>query len=157
VNVVFNVVPSVLTIEMMATEMPAAIRPYSMAVAAVSSCQKVSSDFMSIRIRRNLLIADCGNTLKSAVLLCHDHKRPADVSPFGRAGAVPSSFPRGRSVPALRPATRWGCQANRSSVEALFSSGEISQSSVSMVMDDVATVPDHQKHAIEDRHGRYGL
>jgi hypothetical protein len=48
VNVVFNVVPSVLTTVIIAMEMPAAIRPYSMAVAAVSSCQKVLSDFMSI-------------------------------------------------------------------------------------------------------------
>ena len=33
VNLVFSVEPIVLTIAMMATEMPAAIRPYSIAVA----------------------------------------------------------------------------------------------------------------------------
>ena len=36
-NVVFRLVPIVLTAAMMATEMPAAIRPYSMAVAPLSS------------------------------------------------------------------------------------------------------------------------
>ena len=36
-NVLFSFVPMPLTTEMIAMEMPAAIRPYSMAVAAVSS------------------------------------------------------------------------------------------------------------------------
>src|SRR6201996_1392042 len=39
-NVVFNLVPRPLTTAMIATEMPAAIRPYSMAVAPDSSFKK---------------------------------------------------------------------------------------------------------------------
>jgi hypothetical protein len=39
-NVEFNCVPRVITAVMIATEMPAAIRPYSMAVAADSSSTK---------------------------------------------------------------------------------------------------------------------
>jgi len=40
VNVVVRLVPRVLTAAMIATEMPAAIRPYSMAVAPLSSFRK---------------------------------------------------------------------------------------------------------------------
>jgi hypothetical protein len=39
-NVVFNLVPRPFTTAMIATEMPAAIRPYSMAVAPDSSFTK---------------------------------------------------------------------------------------------------------------------
>jgi hypothetical protein len=39
-NVVFSFVPRPFTTAMIAIEMPAAIRPYSMAVAADSSCKK---------------------------------------------------------------------------------------------------------------------
>jgi uncharacterized membrane protein (DUF4010 family) len=41
VNLVFSLAPSPFTIAMMASEMPAAIKPYSIAVAAVSSCQNL--------------------------------------------------------------------------------------------------------------------
>lgn len=44
-NVVFRLVPIVLTAAMMATEMPAAIRPYSMAVAPLSSFRKRRTSF----------------------------------------------------------------------------------------------------------------
>jgi hypothetical protein len=40
VNLVFSLVPSPLTAAMMASEMPAAISPYSMAVAPLSSRRK---------------------------------------------------------------------------------------------------------------------
>jgi hypothetical protein len=39
VNLVFSLVPSPFTVAMMASAMPAAIRPYSIAVAAFSSAQ----------------------------------------------------------------------------------------------------------------------
>jgi hypothetical protein len=42
-NVVFSFVPRPFTTAMIAIEMPAAIRPYSMAVAADSSCKKALS------------------------------------------------------------------------------------------------------------------
>jgi hypothetical protein len=47
-NVVFKLVPSVFTTAMMATEIPAAIRPYSMAVAPRSSFKKRRTRFMNI-------------------------------------------------------------------------------------------------------------
>jgi len=40
VNLAFSVVPRPLTATIIAIEMPAAIRPYSMAVAPDSSCKK---------------------------------------------------------------------------------------------------------------------
>ena len=39
-NVVFKLVPRAWTVAMIATAMPAAMRPYSMAVAPVSSARK---------------------------------------------------------------------------------------------------------------------
>jgi hypothetical protein len=42
-KVVFSFVPRPFTTAIMATEIPAAIRPYSMAVAADSSCEKALS------------------------------------------------------------------------------------------------------------------
>jgi hypothetical protein len=53
VNVVFIFVPSPVTTGMMATAMPAAIRPYSMAVAARSSRKNLTIcriDYASIKI-----------------------------------------------------------------------------------------------------------
>jgi hypothetical protein len=46
VNLVFNFAPRPFTIAMIASEMPAAIRPYSMAVAPVSSAQNLRMVFM---------------------------------------------------------------------------------------------------------------
>ena len=46
VNLLWRLVPRPFTIEMMASEMPAAIRPYSMAVAADSSARNARSIFM---------------------------------------------------------------------------------------------------------------
>src|SRR4051812_29035811 len=43
VNLVFRVPPSVLTMAMIASEMPAAIRPYSIAVAPDSSDRKLKN------------------------------------------------------------------------------------------------------------------
>jgi hypothetical protein len=43
VNLVFSLVPRPFTTAMMASEMPAAIRPYSMAVAPVSSAKDARS------------------------------------------------------------------------------------------------------------------
>src|SRR6267154_232466 len=45
VNLVFSVVPSVLIMTMIAREIPAAINPYSMAVAPVSSIKKSRMSF----------------------------------------------------------------------------------------------------------------
>ena len=45
VNLVFSVVPRPLTTAMIATEMPAAMRPYSMAVAPESSFMKRTKRF----------------------------------------------------------------------------------------------------------------
>jgi len=46
VNVALRLVPRVLTATMIATEMPAAIRPYSMAVAPLSSFRKCRTNFL---------------------------------------------------------------------------------------------------------------
>jgi hypothetical protein len=50
VNWVFRLVPRPLTTAMIAREMPAAINPYSMAVAPLSSCRKRAK---SLVIRSN--------------------------------------------------------------------------------------------------------
>ncbi len=47
VNFALRFAPSVLTMAMIATEMPAAIRPYSMAVAPESSLRKRAKVFMA--------------------------------------------------------------------------------------------------------------
>ena len=46
VNVALRLVPRVFTTAMIATEMPAAIRPYSMAVAPLSSFKKRRTNFL---------------------------------------------------------------------------------------------------------------
>jgi hypothetical protein len=48
VNLAFNVVPIPLTTVMITTEMPAAMRPYSMAVAADSSFTKRATNFCMV-------------------------------------------------------------------------------------------------------------
>ena len=45
-NVLFSCVPRALTVAMIAIEIPAAMRPYSMAVAPVSSIIKRSTSFL---------------------------------------------------------------------------------------------------------------
>ena len=45
-NVVLRFVPRVFTATMIATEMPAAMRPYSMAVAPLSSFRKRQTSFL---------------------------------------------------------------------------------------------------------------
>jgi hypothetical protein len=47
VNLVFRFVPSPFTIAMIASEMPAAIKPYSIAVAAVSSARNAGIVFVA--------------------------------------------------------------------------------------------------------------
>src|SRR5215813_3676423 len=49
VKVVFSFEPRPETTVMIATEMPAAIRPYSMAVAPLSSCAKRAKSFFMIQ------------------------------------------------------------------------------------------------------------
>ena len=49
-KLVFNVEPIVLTTAMIATEMPAAIRPYSMAVAPLSSLRKRKTRFFTVSL-----------------------------------------------------------------------------------------------------------
>jgi hypothetical protein len=46
VNLVLRLVPSPFTATMMASEIPAAIKPYSMAVAPVSSARNLRKAFM---------------------------------------------------------------------------------------------------------------
>jgi hypothetical protein len=54
VNLVLSLVPSPFTTAMIASEMPAAIRPYSMAVAAVSSARNRRMVFMEAIYASNL-------------------------------------------------------------------------------------------------------
>src|SRR5262249_41693331 len=51
VKVVFSLPPRVVTTVMIATEMPAAMRPYSMAVAPDSSFANLTSVFMTLLLR----------------------------------------------------------------------------------------------------------
>ena len=53
VNLVLSFVPSPFTTAMMASEMPAAIRPYSMAVAPDSSARNARSIFMHVISGKN--------------------------------------------------------------------------------------------------------
>jgi hypothetical protein len=48
VNLVLSVVPIALTVAMITTEMPAAIRPYSIAVAPARVCKSLSALIISI-------------------------------------------------------------------------------------------------------------
>jgi hypothetical protein len=49
-NFVFSLLPMPFTTAMIASEIPAAINPYSMAVAAVSSAKNLRSSFMGERL-----------------------------------------------------------------------------------------------------------
>jgi hypothetical protein len=49
-NVVFKFVPRACTVAMMATEIPAAMRPYSIAVAPLSSLRKRKRHVMSTSV-----------------------------------------------------------------------------------------------------------
>jgi hypothetical protein len=60
-NVVLRPVPSPLTTEMIATAMPAAMRPYSIAVAALSS-------FKNLTIRRNAMALRAGTVIYNSTL-----------------------------------------------------------------------------------------
>ncbi len=58
-NVVLRLVPRVFTATMMATDMPAAIRPYSIAVAPLSSFRKRRTSFLierSFRVVRARMV-----------------------------------------------------------------------------------------------------
>jgi hypothetical protein len=48
-KLVFNLVPIPFTLAMITTAIPAAMRPYSMAAAAVSSFKKANKVFMDLR------------------------------------------------------------------------------------------------------------
>jgi hypothetical protein len=51
VNLALSVLPTVLTAAMIATEMPAAIKPYSMAVAPELSIRKRSTSLLIAKLR----------------------------------------------------------------------------------------------------------
>src|SRR5262249_62115225 len=68
-NVFFNWPPSVFTVAMMATEMPAAMRPYSMAIAPDSSRRKRAiEDFMECLL--------CERALRPPAVRCYIRKLP---------------------------------------------------------------------------------
>jgi hypothetical protein len=72
VKVVLSCEPSVLTTVMMTTEMPAAIRPYSMAVAPDSSLAKILHEIDHYR----LLLHACLRWIPSPMLLVADQLEP---------------------------------------------------------------------------------
>jgi hypothetical protein len=70
-NLVFSLAPMPFTTAMMASEMPAAINPYSIAVAAVSSAQN---------FRINVIMPGrCAPTYEAIVNIDHNKRRSGDL------------------------------------------------------------------------------